>query len=1155
MTTTRSQRAKHFYCCLTLLPFLMGVVCRAMPAAEPDAQQAVRIPIAPDTGEVTASLCTGTGQPGIVITLEWSDGSKTNLRAQAALAAALPDASIDFPELQIKNYARPNPEYYSEKFRKGLVQKWGTLPPASEHLFPLSLRLDAKGVGYWIDGRYAGRLDKNAQLKEVTFTASAGATVKDARDMKRTDGGRFLSLDIARIARPGVMKDAELSLKPGTGVVNGVPFTTGAGNDNADVGVAKEMSSAGIETDPYMTRTAFDGMPESLIISVPLTQYVRAWVLCAAEDDPAREPVLTVRLTRGASDGHGDAIADTTVWLPREGEEAAPGMTRVGTVTYAAKEGGKRVSLWLAEIPLKVGEIQDLVFIHKNEACNDGMLPDRRYLDFEMLGKLDGGRIAQYPWGRGRMHRPDGNSVSGVHVFGVTLEKTPVEMEVRQTLPGNIFHGDEKPEVAVALRALQKGTYSLKWTIRDVDDKPVADGQKRVTLDADAGEQVVMLPLAMKDKGWYGLDVSLDDVAGRRLLTHPAAFALLPEDTRRAGYESPYGGWWFGEAHRGTPDPAIIGPLMLKAGLRKSEFLWHKVTEADLAPWKMTSFMVPWMGGMYSGLEGNLPAEAQKYEAAAQKYEAAVRDHLRQFPHCSAAMIFHESREDIVPPELRDSTLGPVPEIEAQRTRKRLAAATYTAKMLREKFPQLKIIFGNSGSGVALAAEAFRNKFPKEYIDYLGTECTGQTMMPEKPCADNAAGACLLREVGRKMGYDLPVSNCFEALAYTQRELGAQRMAEWAVRDVLIAQAFRYPHIQVGLIYDAGNCYYNTLWGAGGVCQRYPLLYPKPAYVACATVTRVLDDVKLVRRVPTGSMTLYALEFTRDDKRIYALWTPRGNCAATLHFGKDVTLTVEDLYGRSRQVDAKGGDLALDAGTAPQYVMSSVAVEVISAGIRTFPQDKPPANLTVVNAMDKAAEWQIGKEKDPRLEAPDRDYLPLRTLGQYAVREADDPEKGRCLELELMPVGKVPTIMNEYTLLKLKTPAPVPGRPTTLGAWVKGNSGWGRIMWEFQDAAGKTWLSCGEGGWGCDILDWPGDISISFDGWCFLRVPISEDSPVKLITYGGTAAQWTCTGEKSVPAYPIKLTGLAVEMTRKSLDLSELAPVSPVIRFKDLSAF
>jgi len=73
---------------------------------------------------------------------------------------------------------------------------------------------------------------------------------------------------------------------------------------------------------------------------------------------------------------------------------------------------------------------------------------------------------------------------------------------------------------------------------------------------------------------------------------------------------------------------------------------------------------------------------------------------------------------------------------------------------------------------------------------------------------------------------------------------------------------------------------------------------------------------------------------------------------------------------------------------------------------------------------------------------------------------------------------------------------------------------------------------------GCDMLDWPGDISISFDGWCFLRFPIPQNQD----------PQWLATPwDGGTVAYPIKLTGLAVVMTRKALDLTEMAPVRPVV--------
>ena len=45
------------------------------------------------------------------------------------------------------------------------------------------------------------------------------------------------------------------------------------------------------------------------------------------------------------------------------------------------------------------------------------------------------------------------------------------------------------------------------------------------------------------------------------LLKHEGAFALLGKDTRTAGYESPFGTWWFNGVHYTTRDAAVAGPM------------------------------------------------------------------------------------------------------------------------------------------------------------------------------------------------------------------------------------------------------------------------------------------------------------------------------------------------------------------------------------------------------------------------------------------------------------------------------------------------------------------------------------------------------------------------------------------------------------------
>src|SRR5213080_3626264 len=80
------------------------------------------------------------------------------------------------------------------------------------------------------------------------------------------------------------------------------------------------------------------------------------------------------------------------------------------------------------------------------------------------------------------------------------------------------------------------------------------------------------------------------------------------------------------------------------------------------------------------------------------------------------------------------------------------------AKFMRAKFPRLKIIAGNSGGSSGMIAVLLRRGFPRELIDYIGSEATGQSMAPEKLSPWTTAGIWLMGETARKFGHDVPMS-------------------------------------------------------------------------------------------------------------------------------------------------------------------------------------------------------------------------------------------------------------------------------------------------------------------------------------------------------------------------------------------------------------
>ncbi len=1029
--------------------------------------------------------------------------------------------------LRFQYHSRPCLKRYTEAQQADLAKVWETLPAASQCWVPLEIRADAVGVELWMDGRYCGRVASASRLREVSFKLEADGAVRSERMFTRADSGMFLPLDVRRIARPGVMKECRVSLKSGAQQVNKVPMVVADGAGNADVGMAKEMQGLrGLEDNENTSRTSLDGMKESLHFSVPQAFYHRAWVLCAVDPDVKKDPVLTTRLTRFGIWGRGGAMADTTLTLPRGGEKPGDGIEQVGSVGYTTADQKKiNVPLYLVRVDLKAGDILDILADQKDPYAPMKIGP---YLDFEFLGKCGGLEVQN-----DRRRKPVPTSTSAVHVFGVTLEKAPAELRLKQAQPGNIFHNDETPETTFAIHANTAGRYELRWEITSSDGRVLVKKAKTVELPAVGSESDITLPLTMPDAGWYGLSVTLADAGGHTLLKHEAAFALLGKDTRTADYESPFGTWWFNGVHYTTKDPAVAGPMLFKAGFRRTTMAWTKASEKDFAPWKFSLNQIQWPFRL---------ADLKDWPAAEKRAELAIGGMLKRFPHCQYIDLFHESYDPrVYPPEIYGVKYVAKDAVLAAREDELFELGVKAAKFIRAKFPQLKIIAGNSGGSAGMIAVMLRRGFPRELIDYLGNEATGQTFAPEKLVPHTTGGIWLMAETARKFGCDIPLAGCFEYTSRAERDLGAQRHAEWYARDMLIGLAYRFPTISPGGIEDVGNAYYDTLWGASGLCQRSPLHYPKPAYVALATLTKVLDGAKLVRQMPSGSSSAYALEFERGKDRIYALWTPRGRCEMEYEFPTDTAVAQVEFYGRRHSLKTNGKRLTITAASAVNYIISPIAATNITAGKRAFPNHQPPVGTQVISHVDDLAQWQL---------VPDEQTIttPLRRPGKFDIRQVNDAEKGACLELELKREGEVPHVVGEYTALRLKQPLPIPGKPHTVGVWVKGDSSWGRIFWEIEDAKGERWRSSKD----LDGGDWGNQSAIDFDGWCFVTFPLTKESPARHIEPGAGIGQWQGkTG--GVLAYPLKLVGLYVQTHRQSLDLTQMKPVKGNIRLKDVS--
>jgi hypothetical protein len=115
---------------------------------------------------------------------------------------------------------------------------------------------------------------------------------------------------------------------------------------------------------------------------------------------------------------------------------------------------------------------------------------------------------------------------------------------------------------------------------------------------------------------------------------------------------------------------------------------------------------------------------------------------------------------------------------------------------------------------------------------------------------------------------------------------------------------------------------------------------------------------------------------------------------------------------------------------------------------------------------------------------PDVD-LPFTEL--FGKSKAEFSEAGK-KAMEAQP--EMPKIVPRYVSLKLKQPRPLSHDVLRIGMWVKGNSCWGRVYWEFTDAKGERYFSASDETSGWDVSDWKGRTAIHFDGWRFVSLDL-----------------------------------------------------------------
>ena len=817
------------------------------------------------------------------------------------------------------------------------------------------------------------------------------------------------------------------------------------------------LGSHALECDGYLSRESTDALPESCLRRVPVGTYLGARVRCRLGGDTNRNTVLTARLTNFRSPHTAgrsiESVTQEKKTLPRD----LKGETTV-------------------EFRFDPGQIQDVIWQRGFNA-----------LDFEVLGDC----CTRHAYFDQSYLKPKGKS--DVIVTGAELIRAPAGMCVENGRYGNLYAPGETPSFDVTAEAVVAGDFAIDWVVRDIAGAVIET--KRDALSLKAGERRKLArDFAAREPGWYGVTATLKDAKGAALVVRKAAFVELAADTRKAGYESPFFTWSGLGTRRegaGKGDRARferVMELMHRLGFRHAQM--GDFGEKDGEKWGVTLSPIP-----------RIPFSAKKTPAEREReYEAEIDRWMARFPHASAATIFHEN--------YCKTRRGQKPDAAADAEEVRMGAEL--CRVWRRKFPQVRLVLGNSGDSIDKIDQLFRAGFPKDLIDTMGEESVGGSIPPE-----TAVGAHFLnlRDLALEYGYDKVMpEGCYEWKSRQERNFDSPRLvAAFIVRDALIALAWGSRNITLEGSPEPDSSYFTTSWG-GGIFSHLPLMTPYPSAAAVATVTRVMDRVRFTRLVPTGSETVHCLEFTDPDGRwIYALWSEHGALDATVEGGAR-KLVETTLYGAER---VHGATVKVRVSEEPLYLVSEKPVKslVLAKGDRDYAFERYAGleRVRTLATMDNTNDWALAKSPYPCTE---------KKVGGHTLAVAEDPAKGRCLRLTRPATDEG----RSFGAIRAKKGVPVPADAKTIGVWVKGNSSRGKIHFEVEDARGYGFVAAS---W---TYDWGNKLGLDFDGWRLVAMPVSADSPVRIQTPGGDSwgGTWRCLKGYSIkePVYPLKFKGI-----------------------------
>jgi len=1025
-----------------------------------------------------------------------------------------------------------------ENVRALLEQTVPQTPLIHERVHRLRLEVRAQGTWMFVNGRLVGHYTNAVAAGQAQLTLMDEARVVSLRVRPLEPVAEaFVPVpldDFCNATGPG--QPAGLPAERGRiGQIQGVPFITSTGfrgEDHLDLGASiSTMCLASFREGD--ARESVD-RPEDIQMTrftmrVPAKPYRRAWILAADSESPNTVPVLSLRFYKPKTPW---AVKATTT---------APSFTATTASGQAKRVEMKGRSLWLIPIELDAAALaadpMDCLEVTK------AIYPYRGYPDPAYYGEFPGGLP------------------SGVQLYGLTLEEAPVWARGTGTRNANLYQDPEKPTWRVLLRNLTGKVTDAEVVVTVTDPYgKTSEHKQRVALKADRQQQEISIQPPAEKYGYY--QVQTEVKVGDFRQARAGAFLRLPTNTRKAtAVNSPWGLWVWNGGHKTNPDPEDNVRILKALGAIASFDLSYKpdpkagpVSYYDLrkkegiAPphYRLEGRQMP----AWSSAKTPDPEKRQAYvEAKGQELAEQVKLH----PDLQYANVFAEDSISLrVTHGMSPWAMGqPWFDLDA-REQQRLHEHWLTAKAAfegaRKYAPGVKLIFAH---GAANFTQPFflLPDWSDDWIDGIGLDLPQFERMPERqPRATEPSLLFFLNHQLKEKGL-LGKKELIHLESYFPSTgplaLTDQEQAESIMRTAVLSLSLgTTKFLRTWSDYISGDGWGSSHYGSCGLIDRFPESNPKPAAMAYATMSQVLDLAKYDGWLETGSRSAYCIRFKDTDRLVYAVWTLRGTRPLTLTF--DGTATRYDMHGNAFPVEPAG---SITLSSTPQWiVVRGGAIKTATVGEPTY-ADAPAGSSKVVENFE-AADWKYDAGIFERYQINHWD-MPREPGQMQAQRVRNDQRKSNVFRVELTNPDQKKPMVGFYGVYTPPKPINIPGRAKALGLWVNGRSAWNRFIYEITDAKGEKWISCGtRDAWNCDdIHSWS---SINHDGWRYMRFPLPSNAPGDNFREPDTT--WWGSDMDGIVDLPVKLTKIMIEMRPQMVYADQMLPVQDLaIELDDLT--